>query len=207
MASKQDRFYFENFIEAAECSGNAAKYLIDCLKDYNPEKLNDMLESMHEIEHGADEKKHEMSMALAKAFVTPLDREDLASLSQCIDEVTDKIEEVLQHFYISGIKTILPEAVEFAGMIHNCCELMRDMLREMENFKRPDRLHKLIIDLNHKEEECDRFYLTIAAGLRGRLTDPYEVFAWREIFDYMEDCADACEHVADMVDTIVMKNT
>ena len=37
--------------------------------------------------------------------------------------------------------------------------------------------------------------------------DLLEIIAWREIYDYMEDCADACEHVADTVATVVMKNT
>lgn len=32
---------------------------------------------------------------LAKAFITPIEREDIILLSQNIDEVTDKIEDVL----------------------------------------------------------------------------------------------------------------
>ena len=32
------------------------------------------------------------------------------------------------------------------------------------------------------------------------------VICWREIFDKLEKCADACEHVGDSIETIVMKN-
>ena len=40
-------------------------------------------------------KKHEMNEALAKAFVTPVDREDLDLLSHKLDDITDTLEEVL----------------------------------------------------------------------------------------------------------------
>ena len=128
-----------------------------------------------------------MSTSLAKAFVTPIDREDLAELSQNIDEVTDGVEEILQRFYVHRIPHVLPHAIEFA--------------------KKPEKLLKLSVDLNQAEEECDRFYLEAARAVPTQCTDLLEIIAWREIYDYMEDCADACEHVADTVATVVMKNT
>lgn len=208
MANKADRFYFKNFVEAAECCCKAADYLVECLSNYDPDKISFMLESMHAHEHMADMKKHEMSSALAKAFVTPLDREDLDQLSQNIDEVADKVEEVLQRFYVNQIQTVTPEAIEFARKIAGCCRLMREMLRQFENFRRQDdELQKLIIELNNAEEECDGFYLQAAVKIRTQCTNVLEVLDWREIYDYMEECADACEHVADCISTIVMKNT
>ena len=68
MANKANRFYFENFIQAAEHSCNAARYLLQCMEDYHPENIKEMLTEMHKLEHAGDEKKHEMSAALAKAF-------------------------------------------------------------------------------------------------------------------------------------------
>ena len=114
MANKNDRFYFDNFIEATQASCKAADYLIQCIGSYDPGQIKTMLETMHEIEHTGDQKKHEMSAALAKAFVTPVDREDLDTISQNIDELTDKIEEVLQRFYMDNVTTVPPKALEFA---------------------------------------------------------------------------------------------
>ena len=37
-------------------------------------------------------------------------------------------------------------------------------------------------------------------------TDVLDIISWREIYDCLEACADACEHVADTIETIVMKN-
>ncbi len=205
--AKADRFYFDNFIAAAEQSGRAATYLSDFLKHYDPARLETALREVHALEHAGDEKKHEMSAALAKAFVTPVDREDLALISQNIDEVTDCIEEVLQQFYMDGIQTVLPEALEFADRLVTCCALMTDMLREFPNFKKPARLHELIIELNHAEEECDALYLRAVPAVRAHCSDALDILFWREIYAHMEACADAAEHVGDCVETVVMKNT
>ncbi len=207
MANKADRFYFENFVAAAEQSGRAAVYLADFLKNYKTENLETAIREVHALEHEGDKKKHEMSAALAKAFVTPVDREDLALISQNIDDVTDSIEEVLQQLYMNDIKGILPEAIEFADKIVRCCTLMTEMLREFPNFKKPARLHEMVIELNHAEEECDELYLRAVRAVRTHRTEVLDIIFWREIYDCLEACADACEHVGDCVETVVMKNT
>ena len=112
--AKGDKFYFENFAASTALSKEAATYLVSCLENYDPANFKTMLEQMHQIEHRADIKKHEMSEALAKAFVTPVDREDLDMLSHQLDDVTDQIEEILQMFYIYNIQTIDPSAIVFA---------------------------------------------------------------------------------------------
>lgn len=207
MKSKADRFYFENFVEAAEFSCKAANYLVECLTDYDSSKIGEMLAKIHEYEHQGDRKKHAMSEALAKAFVTPIEREDLILISQNIDDVTDSIEEIMQKFYVDGIKTVTPEAVEFAKKLVKACELMKEMLGELMNFKKPAKLHEMIVGLNHYEEECDRMYLEATVKIPQHFTDVLDIVSWREIYVKMEDCADACEHVGDCVGMVVMKNT
>ncbi len=207
MASKADRFYFENFIGAANCCCQAANYLRECLNHYDYKNMEQMLHKMHSFEHNADIKKHEMGEALARAFVTPIDREDLAQISYNIDEVADCIEEVLQRFYVDEITYVVPEAVEFADHIVKCCEMMKTMLGELENFRKPTKLRQMIIELNNEEEACDRLYLKATLKSRSYSENVLDIISWREIFDHMERCADACEHVGDSIDTIVMKNT
>lgn len=207
MANKADKFYFENFIAAGECSKQAAVCLADYLENYDATEISEYLIRIHEIEHDGDSKRHAMSAALAKAFVTPVDREDLALISNNIDHVTDAIEEVVQHLYVDRIKTILPEAKMFAKKIVECCNLMTEMLCEFENFKKPAKLREMIIELNNKEEECDDLYLKALLAAYDHCKDPLEIIFWREIYEHLERCADACEHVGDVVETVVMKNS
>ena len=207
MANKADRLYFENFVKAGDIACRASGYLVKCLENFEPQNIESMLADMHEFEHEGDSLQHEMSAALAKAFVTPVDREDLAMISQNMDDVTDKLEEVLQRFYVDQIQTVIPDAVTFARKLVGCCELLREIMREFVNFKKPTKLHELIIQLNQMEEECDKFYLDATLNIRNYCSDVLDIISWREILDHMENCSDACEHVGNCVDMVVLKNT
>lgn len=205
--AKGDKFYFDNFAAGAALSKKAATYLVECLENYDPNKIEEMLQKMHEIEHTADIKKHEMNDALAKAFVTPVDREDLDMLSHNLDQVTDKLEEILQKFYIYNIKSVDSSVIEFAKKLVNSCELICDLMNEFENFKRSKRIRELIIGLNDAEEECDRLYLSSMRALTNNLTDALTIVSLRKVYECFESCADACEHVGECVGTVIMKNT
>lgn len=202
-----DRFYFDNFKSTAALCRRAAEYLCEVLCSYDPDHIGETLGKMHALEHEADKNKHALSAALAGAFVTPLDREDLALVGQQMDDVCDRIEEVLQSFYVHGVQTVLADAPIFAEKLTACCGLLSEIMDEFPHFKKSARLHGLVVALGEAEENCDRFYLEAAASLRGSGMELWKVIAWREIFTTMEMCADACERVGDTVDIVVMKNT
>ena len=46
MSNKANKFYFENFVQASEYACEAAKFLVQCLEDYHPEKIKEMLSEM-----------------------------------------------------------------------------------------------------------------------------------------------------------------
>ena len=205
--AKGDKFYFENFFQCTVLSKKAAGYLVECLENYNYDEIEKMLSEIHGIEHSADIKRHEMSDALAKAFVTPIDREDLDLLSHNLDNVTDKIEDVVQRLYINNIKTINPPAIEFAKRIVTACEYLGEIIAEFENYKKSKKIQGLIIKLNDIEEECDKLYLSCARELMKNPEDILLALSWREIYDCLEACADACEHVSECIGSVIMKNT
>lgn len=205
--AKGDKFYFDNFSQTAEIINQAAIFLVNSLKSYEPERVVQMLEEMHALEHSADKNKHEMGAALTKAFVTPIDREDLDLLSHKLDDVADCLEEIIQKFYIYDIRTIRRDAVEFAEKLVSACGVISEAIEQFSNFKRSKTLPGLIIELNNVEEECDKLYLRSMRALTKEHGDVLETVSWREIFDCFEECADACEHVGECLGSVIMKNT
>lgn len=209
MANKKHELYWNNYISAADVACRAADYLLECLKKYDMSQIQEMLTKMHEFEHEGDSLRHEMTEALAKSFVTPIEREDMAELSQRLDHVIDSIEEVLQAVYINNIDRISSESVRFAEKICVCTAKTKEMLTELPNFKKSELMHTLVIDVNAAEEECDVLYLQANYDCRKNADgkNPLDVMAWREIYLKLEECADACEHVADTIEAVIMKNT
>ena len=85
------------------------------------------MEEVHEIEREADTHRHEITDKLAKAFITPIEREDIIALSHHIDDVTDKIEEVLIRVYINNVQEMREEVSAcWMWSLNDCEELQKD---------------------------------------------------------------------------------
>ena len=207
MGSKQNSFYFDNFIACADYSRKAAQLLDKGMRQFDPAQIGDMIEEMHEVEHAGDEKKHELLNELAKAFNTPIEREDIILLSQNIDEVTDKIEDVLLRMYCNNIKSVRPDALELVAVVIECCNELKEMLEEFPRFKNSKKLHEKIVNINTLEEKADQLFISSMRNLHTTCDDPVMIIVWREIYIYLEKCVDACEHVADTVESVIMKNS
>ena len=117
MAKKQDAFYFDTFIACTDYACQAAQLLEKTMREFDPEHIKERLDEMHAVEHAADGRKHELLHVLARAFITPIEREDILLLSQNIDEMTDKIEDVLLRLYCNHIQTIRPDALEICQVV------------------------------------------------------------------------------------------
>ena len=207
MARKHDYNYFDTFVSMVEFSCSAAKNLHETLTNYDAGKLPETLPAIHKIEHAADEKKHEMMKRLVTEFITPIEREDIISLAQEIDDVTDAIEDVLMKMYMFNVTEIRKEALAFSDLIVKCCVEMKKTMEEFCNFKKSSVIHQSIVQINHLEEEGDKLYMDAVRTLYTTCTDPVEIMTWTETFDRFEKCCDACEDVANDVESVIMKNS
>ena len=205
--ARKDSFYFNNFVDSAEVSCEAAQVLKDILCNFSVDTLPENKVKLHEIEHKGDDKRHEMTNAIASAFITPLEREDILKLSQYIDDVTDCIEDILIRIYINNVTSIRPDSLEFMDILISCCAAMKDMLEEFPNFKKSKKLNELIIEINRLEELGDDMYVSCMRNLHTTSTDPLEIIAWREIYEFFERTCDTCENVADIIESISIGNT
>ena len=74
MSKKQDAIYFDNFIECAGFASKAALMLKDIFRSFDPARMPQWMDQIHDIEHAADKCRHGMTDKLAKAFITPIER-------------------------------------------------------------------------------------------------------------------------------------
>jgi predicted phosphate transport protein (TIGR00153 family) len=203
--AKEDKYY-EAFVEMVGYSCEAAQFLKKVLHSFDPNELAEQMRSMHEIEHSGDLARHVMTKKLAREFITPIEREDIMAMAEAIDNVTDKIEDVLMRIYIFNIPEIREEAKKITDVIVRSCETLREALLEFHNFRRSKTLHEKIILVNQLEEEADSIYTTGVRTLYREKGDPMLVQAWYETFQFLEDCCDACEDVADVIESVMLKN-
>ena len=207
MAKKGDRYYFDNFVACVECSQRAATLLGETLKNYSKEDMGKKREQIHEIEHEADRKKHELMNMLNKAFITPIEREDIVSLAQNLDDITDTIEDVFLRIYICNVDAIKENAIAMTDLVISACEALKVAMEEFPEFRKSTKLKEYLIRINDLEEKGDELYIEGLRALHTDGEDALTVIAWRDIYNCMEECADACENASECVGAVIMKNT
>lgn len=208
MARKEKNDYFQMIAEQVSLAHDAAQLLSGILTDFQPDKLPESRRRMHEIEHGADIKKHDMMEKLIREFITPIEREDLRDLSEEIDTVTDLTEDVLNKIYIYNVRKMRPEALEFSDLLVKSCEDLVQISSKLGDFrKNREEIGRKVVEVNRLEEDGDRLYIECMARLFREEKSFAELIAWRDLFSCLEQCLDTCEHVANAVEGVILKNS
>jgi uncharacterized protein Yka (UPF0111/DUF47 family) len=77
------------------------------------------------------------------------------------------------------------------------------LLRDMKNSKA---IGQKCIAIQTQENEADRVMHHAIAALFEARPDPLEVIKWKDIYEEIESATDRCEDVANVLDSIVLKN-
>ena len=207
MTGKRDHLYFELLQEGVRYAVEAAAQLQNDLEHFDASVLNQQIDTMHELEHQADLTKHQAMEKLIREFITPLEREDILGLTSAIDDVTDSIEDVLLRLYMFNIHELRPDALEFSRIVAQCGAGLQDLMDEFPHFRKSKTIREKIIEINHLEEIGDRLYTEAMHRLHTERPDAVEILSWTTIYDRFEKCCDMCEHVADSVELVILKNS
>lgn len=207
MAVKKNNDYFEMLVDLIRYSCDAASLLDNTISNFRMSQIDSKIKEMHEIEHSADIRKHEMLNKLSKEFITPIERGDIIEVASEIDNLTDSIEDVLVRIYMFNISVMREEALEFSNLIVRICNETSTLIKEFRNFKKSSEISKIIININDLEEEGDRIYIKSIKGFYTAMMDSIYFITWKETFEYFEKCCDACEHIADGIESVIMKNS
>ncbi len=209
MSRKSRKFdYFDAFERQASFAVEEAKLLINTIETFSADMdIEAVLDEAHRIEHEGDVICHDSYTAIATDFITPIEREDIIEMAQSLDDILDYIEDVVQQFYMFDIKEMHKDALGFAKIIKKSCYAIHDAMDDFRNFKTSKNFKQRLIEINSLEEEADVLYIEIIRKLHQEDKDkPLYVYVWSQIFARMERCTDACEHTADIMRTIMLKN-
>ena len=108
---------------------------------------------------------------------------------------------------MNNVQDIESGALKMTDVIIECCEAVKALLEEFREFRKSKNLKNLVIRINDLEEKSDKMFMENIRSLYVESEDPIRIIAWRDIYIYLERCADACEHVADVVESVIMKNS
>ncbi|EHT3677050.1 DUF47 domain-containing protein [Staphylococcus pseudintermedius] len=155
--------------------------------------------------HG-DELMHQVITDLNQTFITPIEREDIMSLCNAIDDVLDAMEETSAMFEIYSIEYTDEYMLEFVDNIQKAIGEMKLAIGLMTEKKLS---HMRVHSINIKEYEtnCDGILRQSIKHIFNSETDPVTLIKIKDIYESLENIADRCQAVANNFETIIMKNS
>jgi len=203
------KIFFELFEAQAEKLLEMAALLKELTEDY--EKLPEIAARAKVLEDEADTIVHKIATQRDSCFVTPIDREDIAMLAHNVDEVVDCVERALNRMNIYKARVPPEVMLEFSRIINACADEIKKGVECLKNLKQEER--KLIehcIRINDLEAEADslnrRWLATIITEPVTDAKSILEKIVTKEIVETLESATDRCEDVANVLETIRIRN-
>jgi predicted phosphate transport protein (TIGR00153 family) len=160
------------------------------------------IDAIRDAEHRCDTITHDTIQRLHRTFVTPFDREDLYSLATSMDNVMDAIDHCALLVRLYKIRQMPRGARELAHTVSASAASMSSAIEAL-SAQRPVTPHA--VEINRLENEADRWYAESIEALFDTVTDPILLMKWKELLDQLEMVTDACEDVANVIESVVVK--
>jgi uncharacterized protein len=200
--SGKDREFFDLFEEAAANVVRAADLLDQMLGNY-PDRA-DLARDIVICEQEGDRITHDIYQRLNSTFVTPIDREDILELTSDLDDIVDLIDEVSDYLGLYKIEAPMEQSQRLAHVLLQATRQIAEAMPRMRTFAP---ISHFTVEVNRLENDGDRVSRDAIASLFESGIDPLVVIRWKDIFERLEDAIDACEHVANTLEGIVIKNS
>jgi predicted phosphate transport protein (TIGR00153 family) len=167
-----------------------------------PER-SDLAREILICEQEGDRITHDIIRRLNQTFVTPIDREDILAMASALDDVVDFTEEVADFMGLYRIEAPMEQAQRMAHILLQSSRQIAEAMPRLRGFK--DISH-YTVEIHRLENDGDRVVREAMAALFDNGIDPMVVIRWKDIYERLEHAIDATEHVANILEGIVIKN-
>jgi uncharacterized protein Yka (UPF0111/DUF47 family) len=198
----RDEKFFQYFQQQVKLICQAADLLVEGATAGNAHLAN-AAHQIHVLEEQADSILHEIYTRLNSTFITPLDPEDIQSLSSHLDDVIDGIEDSVQRMLDYHIDPMPSTVLELCRIVQSCCLILQKAFDALAQNK-PFIDHS--IEINRLEEAADQIRRAAVKELFDKEKDPFRLIKLKEIHEFLEQTTDYCEDVADALQNVQVKN-
>jgi len=195
--------FFGYFRDQASIISEAATLLVQGVREGGA-RLDEAVSRIKQLEQAGDEIIHEIFTKLNQTFITPIDPEDIHSLSSCLDDVLDSIEEAAHRLKAYRVEAVPPAVERLSEIIAQCSQALEQAFAALE---KNTRLLEHCIEINRLESEADEIGRDAVAALFRDERDPIALLKLKEVYELLEATTDRCEDVADALQNVVVKNS
>ena len=200
---KRDEKFFKIFGQMTVYILEAAEILGSMVRQPDGD-LASMAAKIKDLEHKGDELTHRVIDELNKTFITLIDREDIHDLCAALDDVLDLIDSTAARIVLFRIKDPIRGVPEICAVLLSQAMTIGDAVANLQD---NDHVVERCIEINSLENDADRLFQTAIAALFEEVKDPIDVIKRKEIIETLEAATDKAEDVANVLESIIVKNT
>jgi hypothetical protein len=201
LVAPADREFFALFEEAGTNTVRAADLLDQLLRGWPDNK--ELGREILICEQEGDRITHDLISKVNNTFVTPIDREDILTLASGLDDIVDFTEEAADYLALYKIEAPMEQAQRLSHVLLQCTRQIAEAMPRLRGFR--DISH-FVVEINRLENDGDRITREAIASLFDGGIDPMVVIRWKDIYERLEAAIDACERVAHILESVVIKN-
>lgn len=198
----KDEGFFGLFDQLSARLKSSSSLLKDLFSE--PNRLMELTKRIKDEEHAADALTYEIMQRIDRSFVTPLDREDIHLLANRLDNVVDLMDGTARRAKMYHIDQRREAAIELTAVLVECSDVIAAGVRDI---RKPAEVHKAARKVKELEEKADAIYSDAIEALFAGRPDALDVIKWKEILDNLEHAVDECEDVANVLESISLKNS
>ena len=199
-----ENHFFELFEQQTAVIGRGLELFGVLLREYS--RRNELNIQIKAIENESDDVAHEVFNLLNNTFVTPFDREDIRMLVHRMDDVMDLIEKSAARMQIYDLPAPPVNTDRMHVVIQKAFEKISNAISMLQNHKHHKEILKLCVEINSLENDGDAILRESLAHLFQEASDPFYLIKAKEIYESLEEATDRCEDVANILETILIKN-
>jgi len=197
----REETFFQMFNELAENIDAGAKAMVELLENFTNVPVQ--VEIIKGLEHKGDNITHALMKRLDQTFITPFDREDIHELSSKIDDVLDLTDAAASRLVTYRVESIRPGVADLAKVLKLATG---EVVAAIKVLEKHDHILDHCIEINRLENEGDRLSRALIAQLFDEEKDPVQIIKWKEIIEVLETAIDKCEDVANVIESVILKN-
>ncbi len=198
----RDNSFFDMFAQLSENLMAAARAMVDLFADY--QGVEAKIAEIRRIERSADEITHAILIKLNQTFITPFDREDIHQLASSLDDVLDFINAAGARIIMYRITNPPPVALDLARLILQQCQ---ELHRALPLLRKNGDILTYCVEINRLENEADVISRAAIGQLFDQEKDPIALIKTKELIEFLELATDKAEDVANVLETVVLKNS
>ncbi len=197
--------FFDFFEEHAALTVEGAKEFLSLVS--TGANIETKARRIHDIEHETDVITHRCVETLHKTFITPIDRDNIHRLITRMDDIMDFVEAASERIALYELTVMTPDVRDLADVLVRATQQVELALKGLRNLKSPQAILKVCIDINRLENESDQILRRAVAKLFKEEKDPIVVIKWKEIYENLENAADRCEDVANIIEGVILEHS